>query len=144
MTVELKLGLNSRECPEQMESGYSSVAACHMLWYLHLASKAGIVVTHYRDDPIGVGESTRMERAASCAPCSSHISSCSPPPTLIGLKPSTMKLRNSVSSPVRSISQSSMSPFSKLQTRLWFEELTGDFTRKLFTHRAWSLDEILP
>jgi organic hydroperoxide reductase OsmC/OhrA len=36
----------------------ASVAACHMLWYLHLASKAGIVVTHYRDDPIGVGEST--------------------------------------------------------------------------------------
>jgi organic hydroperoxide reductase OsmC/OhrA len=34
----------------------SSLAACHMLWYLHYASVAGIVVTAYRDDPIGVGE----------------------------------------------------------------------------------------
>lgn len=35
----------------------SSLSACHMLWYLHLASSAGIVVTAYTDDPIGVGES---------------------------------------------------------------------------------------
>jgi organic hydroperoxide reductase OsmC/OhrA len=34
----------------------SALSACHMLWYLHLASKAGIVVTGYRDDPIGLGE----------------------------------------------------------------------------------------
>lgn len=34
----------------------SSLASCHMLWYLHLASKAKIVVTSYSDDPIGVGE----------------------------------------------------------------------------------------
>lgn len=36
----------------------SSLSACHMLWYLHLASSAGIVVTAYADDPVGVGEST--------------------------------------------------------------------------------------
>ena len=36
----------------------SSLSACHMLWYLHLASNAGIVVKGYRDQPIGVGEST--------------------------------------------------------------------------------------
>src|SRR4051812_31087690 len=36
----------------------SSLAACHMLWYLHYASEAGIVVTSYRDTPIGVGESS--------------------------------------------------------------------------------------
>ncbi len=35
----------------------SSLSACHMLWYLHLASEAGIVVTAYQDDPVGVGES---------------------------------------------------------------------------------------
>jgi organic hydroperoxide reductase OsmC/OhrA len=35
----------------------ASLAACHMLWYLHLASKAGVVVTGYTDDPLGVGES---------------------------------------------------------------------------------------
>lgn len=36
----------------------SSLSACHMLWYLHLASNAGIVVRGYQDQPIGVGEST--------------------------------------------------------------------------------------
>lgn len=36
----------------------SSLSACHMLWYLHLASSAGIVVRGYRDTPVGVGEST--------------------------------------------------------------------------------------
>jgi organic hydroperoxide reductase OsmC/OhrA len=34
----------------------SALSACHMLWYLHLASNAGIVVTDYHDDPIGHGE----------------------------------------------------------------------------------------
>ena len=36
----------------------ASLSACHMLWYLHLASAAGIVVQEYRDDPLGHGEST--------------------------------------------------------------------------------------
>ena len=35
----------------------SALAACHMLWYLHLASDAGIAVTAYQDDPVGHGES---------------------------------------------------------------------------------------
>ncbi|MBO1908752.1 OsmC family protein [Microvirga sp. 3-52] len=40
----------------------SSLAACHMLWYLHLASAAGIVVRAYEDTPLGVGETgTRGE-----------------------------------------------------------------------------------
>lgn len=34
----------------------SSLSACHMLWYLHYASDAGIVVTAYEDSPLGVGE----------------------------------------------------------------------------------------
>jgi organic hydroperoxide reductase OsmC/OhrA len=34
----------------------ASLAACHMLWYLHLASDAGIVVRAYEDSPLGVGE----------------------------------------------------------------------------------------
>ena len=34
----------------------SSLSACHMLWYLHLASSNGIVVHDYRDEPIAVGE----------------------------------------------------------------------------------------
>jgi organic hydroperoxide reductase OsmC/OhrA len=34
----------------------SALSACHMLWYLHLASNIGIVVHVYHDDPIGHGE----------------------------------------------------------------------------------------
>jgi len=36
----------------------SALSACHMLWYLHLASSAGIVVTSYSDTPEGMGETT--------------------------------------------------------------------------------------
>lgn len=32
----------------------SSICSCHMLWYLHLCSVNGIVVTKYEDRPIGV------------------------------------------------------------------------------------------
>jgi len=31
----------------------ASLASCHMLWYLHLCAEAGVVVTAYRDDPVG-------------------------------------------------------------------------------------------
>lgn len=34
----------------------ASLSACHMLWYLHLASDAGIAVQGYTDDPHAVGE----------------------------------------------------------------------------------------
>lgn len=30
-----------------------SIAQCHMLWYLHLAMAAGVVVTAYEDHPVG-------------------------------------------------------------------------------------------
>lgn len=32
----------------------ASISACHQLWYLHLAAEAGIIVTAYVDDPVGV------------------------------------------------------------------------------------------
>lgn len=35
----------------------SALSACHMLWFLHLASDAGLVVTAYRDTPEAIGES---------------------------------------------------------------------------------------
>lgn len=35
----------------------AALASCHMLWYLHLASDAGICVTGYEDAPLGHGES---------------------------------------------------------------------------------------
>ena len=34
----------------------ASLSSCHMLWYLHLASDAGIVVHAYSDNPVGLGE----------------------------------------------------------------------------------------
>ena len=37
----------------------ASLSACHMLWLLHLASEAGIVVRGYEDAPIGIGETGR-------------------------------------------------------------------------------------
>jgi organic hydroperoxide reductase OsmC/OhrA len=44
----------SRPNPEDLL--LASLAACHMLWYLHLASNAGIVVHAYEDAPLGAGE----------------------------------------------------------------------------------------
>jgi organic hydroperoxide reductase OsmC/OhrA len=35
----------------------SALSACHMLWYLHLCSQAGVTVLEYVDEPTGVGES---------------------------------------------------------------------------------------
>ncbi len=32
----------------------ASISSCHMLWYLHLCSDAGIIVTDYTDDPKGI------------------------------------------------------------------------------------------
>lgn len=36
----------------------ASLSACHMLWYLHLASTAGIVVHAYEDAPVATGETS--------------------------------------------------------------------------------------
>jgi organic hydroperoxide reductase OsmC/OhrA len=41
-------GDRSRWNPEQLLA--VSVSQCHMLWYLHLCSVSGVVVTDYRDD----------------------------------------------------------------------------------------------
>lgn len=37
----------------------SALSSCHMLWYLHLASNAGIAVLGYEDVPRAVGETER-------------------------------------------------------------------------------------
>jgi organic hydroperoxide reductase OsmC/OhrA len=47
-------GDRSKPNPEDLL--LASLSACHMLWYLHLASNAEIVIREYTDDPIGVGE----------------------------------------------------------------------------------------
>ena len=41
----------------------ASLSACHMLWFLHLAAEAGIVVTAYRDRPEGVMQEDRADGA---------------------------------------------------------------------------------
>jgi organic hydroperoxide reductase OsmC/OhrA len=38
----------------------ASISSCHMLWYLHLCSAAGIVVSAYEDNPEGVMEETEI------------------------------------------------------------------------------------
>lgn len=32
----------------------AALSSCHMLWYLHLAAVAGVVVTEYVDDAVGI------------------------------------------------------------------------------------------
>lgn len=46
------LGDSSRYNPEEML--LSSLSACHMLWYLHLCASAGITVSEYVDNAVGV------------------------------------------------------------------------------------------
>lgn len=41
----------SRYNPEELL--VASLSSCHMLWYLHLCSDAGVVVTGYVDDAVG-------------------------------------------------------------------------------------------
>lgn len=40
-------GNADRHNPEEML--IAAISTCHMLWYLHLAAEAGVVVTHYTD-----------------------------------------------------------------------------------------------
>lgn len=44
----------SRHNPEELL--VASLSACHMLWYLHLCSDHGLVVTDYRDEASGTLE----------------------------------------------------------------------------------------
>jgi len=37
----------------------SALSACHMLWFLHLSSDAGIAVQSYQDDPLAIGETDK-------------------------------------------------------------------------------------
>lgn len=41
----------SRYNPEDML--VASISSCHMLWYLHLAADAGVIVIAYRDEAVG-------------------------------------------------------------------------------------------
>lgn len=45
-------GDKTKHNPEELL--VSSLSACHMLWYLHLCSEAGIIVTGYSDNATGI------------------------------------------------------------------------------------------
>ncbi|MGA8015273.1 MAG: OsmC family protein [Candidatus Dormiibacterota bacterium] len=47
----------TRWSPEELL--VAALSQCHMLWYLHLCSAAGIVVTAYEDSPEGVLDENR-------------------------------------------------------------------------------------
>jgi organic hydroperoxide reductase OsmC/OhrA len=49
-------GNNTKHNPEDLL--VSSLSACHMLWYLHLCSQAGIVVIDYIDNATGIMKET--------------------------------------------------------------------------------------
>jgi len=46
------MGDDTKHNPEELL--VASIAACHMLWYLHLCSQAGIVVKDYVDKATGI------------------------------------------------------------------------------------------
>jgi organic hydroperoxide reductase OsmC/OhrA len=50
------LGDRTKHNPEELL--LASISSCHMLWYLHLCSDAGIVVTNYIDNAKGIMEET--------------------------------------------------------------------------------------
>ena len=45
-------GDKTKHNPEELL--VSSLSSCHMLWYLHLCSKAGVIVSDYIDNAIGI------------------------------------------------------------------------------------------
>lgn len=46
----------SRHNPEELL--VASISACHMLWYLHLCTEAGVIVTTYADKAEGIMKET--------------------------------------------------------------------------------------
>lgn len=52
-------GDRTRWNPEQLL--VASLSDCHMLWYLHLCVEAGVVVTDYRDDAVGIMDDVRFQ-----------------------------------------------------------------------------------
>ncbi len=49
-------GDETKHNPEELF--LASIASCHMLWYLHLCSEAGIVVVDYSDNATGIMKET--------------------------------------------------------------------------------------
>ncbi len=47
----------------------TALSSCHMLWYLHLCSNAGITVHTYEDEPEGTGELEASGKGRFVAAC---------------------------------------------------------------------------
>jgi organic hydroperoxide reductase OsmC/OhrA len=48
-------------CYNPEEILVASLSSCHMLWYLHLCSEAGVIVVDYKDQAEGTIEESSME-----------------------------------------------------------------------------------
>lgn len=48
--------LGDPTCHNPEEQLVAALSSCHLLWYLHLCSTEGIVVTNYQDDASGIME----------------------------------------------------------------------------------------
>jgi organic hydroperoxide reductase OsmC/OhrA len=48
------LPLSVAEAVDPEEAFVAAISSCHMLWFLSLAAKRGLVVDSYRDDAVGV------------------------------------------------------------------------------------------
>jgi organic hydroperoxide reductase OsmC/OhrA len=51
-SVPMPLSIAAAVDPE--EAFVASISSCHMLWFLSIAAKGGLVVDSYRDDAVGV------------------------------------------------------------------------------------------
>jgi organic hydroperoxide reductase OsmC/OhrA len=73
-------GDNSKYNPEDLL--LAALSSCHMLWYLHLCSEAGITVLSYEDRPEAIGEMERSGKgkfvSATLKPKISVASGCDP------------------------------------------------------------------
>ncbi|MEY9211798.1 OsmC family protein [Thermobifida halotolerans] len=72
--------------PEQLL--LASLAQCHMLWYLHLATTAGVTVVAYRDEPTG----TMVEEATGAG----HFSEVTLRPRVTVADPAQVELAESL------------------------------------------------
>jgi organic hydroperoxide reductase OsmC/OhrA len=66
----------------------SALSACHMLWYLHIAADAGIVITNYEDNAEGV-----MQELATGG---GHFTEVTLKPLVTITDPSKIELANSL------------------------------------------------
>lgn len=87
----------------------SSLSACHMLWYLHLASDAGITVMEYQDSPVATGEVLKGGAGRFISATLRPKITVLPVPISTPPRPFISRSITSVLSPARSISRSATS-----------------------------------